>query len=263
MVYTAMDNISLKALAIVVTLLAALLGSYIPLWYERHQKEQIILTHGYIFAKGIFLGTALLHLFPSAITQFSEHYPRLEYPVIGLVVVVTIFALHIIERMAAQLLGKMAAFSNNVTIYLLILLLSIHSIFEGAALGIGDSITEIFIILIAVLAHKSSAAFALVVNMQRHGLKASLVQPVIWLFACMTPLGVLMGSVIKHVLTASNGQITLSIIDAIAAGTFIYIACLEQEDMPALPDAQKSSPVVNVMSFGLGLGLMAVVAIWM
>ena len=257
------ENTTLKLLAVLVTFIAALVGGYLPIWYGRIQKGQALLTHGYFFAKGIFLGTALLHLLPVAITQFASQYPGTEYPVIGLVAILTIFILHVIERYSTNLLGRMAPYSNNVTIYLLILLLSIHSVIEGTALGIGSSFAEILVIFVAVLAHKSSAVFALVVKMLRHGFERKTIGPVVLIFACMTPLGILLGSMISKLLVAYNGHVILSVIDAIAAGTFIYIACLEQDDMPELVETAAKAPFKEIVSFGLGIGIMAIVAVWL
>lgn len=256
-----METAGLKSIAIVTTLFAALVGGYLPLWYKRQQRGQALLTQGYHFAKGIFLGAALMHLLPAAEIQFEKAYPNWDYPLMGLVVLVTIFLLHAIEHYSINVLGRFAKLSTNITIYLLIFTLSIHSIIEGAALGVGGGLAEIMIILIAVLAHKSADAFALVINMQRRGFKTSIVHPVMVIFACMTPFGVLLGSLINHLAAANDNNIMLALIDAITAGTFIYIACLEQDDMPELNEASNDSSW-NIVSLGVGIVVMAVVAFW-
>ena len=257
-----MDNFSLKAFGMISTLVVSLIGGYLPLWYERQHRGQVLLTRGYYFAKGIFLGAALMHLMPTAHTHFEHAYPDLDYPMMGFVVLLTIFVLHAIEHYSVAILGRFAKLSSHMTIYLLILTLSMHSIIEGAALGVGTSVAEITIILIALLAHKSADSFALVINMQRHGFKRSTITPVMLVFSCMTPLGVTLGAALTYLVSgAGSNWLLMAYVDAITAGTFIYIACLEQGDMPELHDSPGET-TWETLSFGAGILLMSVVAFW-
>jgi len=52
--------------------------------------------------------------------------------------------------------------------WILPLLLSIHSLVEGAALGIEDSVEDTTNVLIAIIGHKMFAAFALGVNLAKN-----------------------------------------------------------------------------------------------
>ena len=51
---------------------------------------------------------------------------------------------------------------SNLTPYLLLIALSIHGFFEGLALGIQEEYNSIFILAIAILAHKWAESFTLV-----------------------------------------------------------------------------------------------------
>ena len=73
---------------------------------------------------------------------------------------------------------------NSLSPYILLLIRSIHSI---------ERISQSFIIAIAVLAHKGSASFALVVDMLKNHMS----------------------------------EISIAFFDALAAGTFLYIAIME------------------------------------
>lgn len=257
-----MELTSLKSITIIATLAAALVGGYLPLWYERQQQGPALINQGYQFAKGIFLGAALMHLLPAAEHQFALLYPNIHYPWIGLIVLVTIFLLHTIEHGSAALLGHFAKVSSRLSVYLLILTLSIHSVIEGAALGVGNQFAQLVVILVAVLAHKSADTFALVINMQRRGFRLPVIHLVMLVFACMTPLGVILGNLMSTEMNAGeNNSLMLALINAITAGTFIYIACLEPEDMVDLKEAPQPG-FSEIISLSLGIMLMAVVAIW-
>lgn len=258
-----METTVLKAIAIVGSLLASLMGGYLPIWYQQQQRGQVWLTRGYFFAKGIFLGAAILHLLPAANEEFAKVFPDLHYPVMGLVALLTIFLLQAIEHLSATMLGRFNQLSNHITIYILIFTLSIHSIIEGAALGIGVGFAEMTVILTAVLAHKGADAFALVINMQRRGYPYKKVYPLMLVFACMTPLGIVLGSVLHSFTADMNGSALLATIDAVTAGTFISIANtpVEQEEMTSLAEKKSILPI-EMLSIGIGISIMAIVAIW-
>lgn len=56
------------------------------------------------------------------------------------------------------------------TSYALLIVLSIHSIIAGMALGTETAIVGAVVILVAILAHKGTEAFALGVSLLRGGL---------------------------------------------------------------------------------------------
>ncbi len=226
-----MENIVLKLISIFVIFLLTLLGGLLPFLSVYRKEEAKFFICGQHFARGIFLGTALLHIFPEAMLGFYRLYPEIDYPVIALILVTTLVLLNLIEYIVLYFFRRSVSETQHFTVYLLIIFLSVHSIIEGAALGVGATVAEILIILIAILAHKGSAAFALVIKMQQYTLSKKFVLKILLLFACMTPLGILAGSVIENFQRGQGGQLTLSIINAITAGTFLFIACFEQEQL--------------------------------
>ena len=107
--------------------------------------------------------------------------------------------------------------------YLLMLALSVHSVFEGLALGLAKTETSCMNMVIAILAHKGTAALSLGISL----VKAfpddlRLIRWLITIFNIATPLGVVIGMVVSNA-----GDIYCVIFSSIAAGTFLYIACTE------------------------------------
>ena len=115
------------------------------------------------------------------------------------------------------------------------------------------------VILIAVLAHKGTAAFALGVSMLRSKMDRKKFLTIIAFFSLMTPLGLFLGYLFSIWLSGNAEQIFEAFFDALAAGTFIYIAIID------ILEEEFSFKSKNLLKFVLvlaGLGMMAVVAIW-
>ena len=83
--------------------------------------------------------------------------------------------------------------------------------------------------MLGILSHKGSAAFALMVSVHEAGIRAKQQKNMLAIFVLMTPLGILIGLVAAFFLS-ENETITALIeggFNALAAGTFIYVATIE------------------------------------
>lgn len=111
----------------------------------------------------------------------------------------------------------------NMTPFILMIALSVHSIFEGLALGLQTDISSVLNIVIAICIHKGAAASSLGISLVKtFPDDFRLCRQLVLLFAIATPLGVGLG-----MLVANAGDIYEVIFSSIAAGSFIYIACSE------------------------------------
>lgn len=109
------------------------------------------------------------------------------------------------------------------TPYVLMLALSVHSIFEGLAVGINDNESEVLNMAIAIVIHKGAASCSLGISLLKtFPNDFGLIRWLIFIFACATPLGVFIG-----MLLASQGELMDIIFSSLAAGTFVYIAASE------------------------------------
>ncbi|XP_077570060.1 zinc transporter ZIP1 [Stigmatopora nigra] len=109
---------------------------------------------------------------------------------------------------------------------MLFLSLSLHSVFEGLAIGLQSTDSKVLEICMAILVHKTIIVFSLSVKLIQSAIRPTWVAAYIGVFAVMTPLGIAIGiSVIEAQLAA--GTLIQSILEGMAAGTFIYITFLE------------------------------------
>ena len=109
------------------------------------------------------------------------------------------------------------------TPFVLMIALSVHSIFEGLALGLTKDEGGIINIVIAILVHKGAAGSSLGISLVKtFPDNFRLCRQLVFIFACATPLGVLIGMAV-----ANAGDVYEVIFNSIAAGSFVYIACTE------------------------------------
>ena len=111
----------------------------------------------------------------------------------------------------------------NMTPFILMIALSVHSIFEGLALGLTGDESSVINIVIAILVHKGAAGSSLGISLVKtFPNDFRLCRQLVAIFAFATPLGVILG-----MLVAEAGDIYEVIFSSIAAGSFVYIACSE------------------------------------
>ncbi|KAM9861413.1 zinc transporter ZIP1 [Aulostomus maculatus] len=137
--------------------------------------------------------------------------------------------------------------------FMLFLSLSLHSVFEGLAIGLQNTDSKVLEICIAILVHKSIIVFSLSVKLVQSAVRPLWVAAYIGVFALMSPLGIAIGiSVIEAKLAA--GALLQAVLEGLAAGTFVYITFLE-----ILPHELNSpgKQLLKVLFILLGFSVMA------
>ncbi|XP_077119694.1 zinc transporter ZIP1-like [Ranitomeya variabilis] len=110
--------------------------------------------------------------------------------------------------------------------FILILSLSLHSIFEGIAIGLQSADTEVLQIAIAILIHKSIIAVSLSLLLMQSNVKVKWFVLSMVMFALMSPIGIGIGIGVMQ--TQSNeSSLIQATLEGLAAGTFVYITFLE------------------------------------
>ena len=257
-------NIELfKLIAFFAIFIAGMTGGLVSKWLSSSSKSKTIFSLGNVFAGGVFLGAGFIHMLPDAQSGFAAITKGADYPWFALVCCAGFLFILMLERVLLPHQHEAApkATSEKKILYPLILMfiLSIHSIIAGIALGIEERITQAIVILFAVLAHKGTAAFALGISMLRSKMERRKFFTFIAFFSFMTPLGLFLGYLFSVWLSGSAEQIFEAVFDALAAGTFIYIAILD------ILNEEFTSKGKNLLKFALvlaGLGIMALVAVW-
>ncbi|XP_067878702.1 zinc transporter ZIP1-like [Heterodontus francisci] len=135
--------------------------------------------------------------------------------------------------------------------FVLVLALSLHSVFEGLAVGLQEASSKVVEICIALSVHKCIIAFSLTLKLVQSRLKWTAVVCCIVTFAVMSPLGIGLGIVLTE---DSSHQLVRSVLEGVATGTFIYITFLE-----ILPHELNSSyqRICKVIMLILGFSLVA------
>eukprot|EP00117_Sycon_ciliatum_P014344 scpid62008/ scgid14636/ Zinc transporter ZIP3; Solute carrier family 39 member 3; Zrt- and Irt-like protein 3 len=106
--------------------------------------------------------------------------------------------------------------------------LSLHSLFEGLALGLqnaSDSVIELFV---AILLHKCVLAFALGIRMVKLKANWKRILLAALIFSAMSPVGVAIGIAVEaHATNEVDRQLVTACLQGIATGTFLFVVFLE------------------------------------
>ena len=110
---------------------------------------------------------------------------------------------------------------HSITSYILVIALSVHSIFEGIALGLQRTSIRLFYLFLAILSHKWVEALTIGINFNNSQLEYETVKFIL-LFASMTPIGIILG-----IIFAGTSDLIEGFFFAVSSGTFLYISASE------------------------------------
>jgi len=280
-----MSLFELKVVAALAILAVGVVGGVIPLLAARHDTSRRFLSLGNALAGGIFLGAGFIHLLPEAGEALEG---VVDYPLAPLLAAVGVVALLLIDRVLFETSHGVESGEDGDArqpIYPLVLLvvLSIHSVIAGIALGIEPEVAASLLVMTAILFHKGSAAFALMVSVQAAGADRRRLRRVLTIFVVMTPLGIMLGALASGIFQGDAALLVEGSFNALAAGTFIYVAILDvidaemtrtddriahfvrssllgEDDVP-MPEKDTDRIAKFVLIF-VGLISMAVLALW-
>ena len=232
-------------------------GGLIPRLLATTKRGQTLLTLGSGFAGGVFLGAGIIHLLGDSHEFFAEATGGAEYPYFLLVGGIGFLLILFLEKVLVRADETDAAKGSHP--FILLVVLSLHSFIAGTALGLETELSAALVLLLAILAHKSFAAFALGSSFQESGLPARRYFSLIAIFSIMTPLGVLLGAGLSEILQSQTALEFEAIFDGLAGGTFIYVASM---DVIGHTFDDRRLRVAKFTAIALGFALMALLAIW-
>jgi zinc transporter 1/2/3 len=250
--------LSFKVLAALLIFLTSLVAVIYPVKMRAHPTHHPILERADAFASGIFLGTALFHMLPDAITSFRSFFPNIHYPIAESLCAFGFLALLLLERISEY--ASFAKRSANHIAYMMTLILVIHALIEGSALGVNTTFATVSVIFLAIIAHKSSESFALAVILNKGTLKLKVLITIISVFALMTPLGIFLGASLTQYLQLKEAIFITATFNALAAGTFLYMSTLHHINHHHHKEDGES--LIEYVYLVMGLFVMAVVAYW-
>ena len=280
-----MSLIEIKIVAALAILAVGIIGGIIPLLAARHDTSRRFLSLGNALAGGIFLGAGFIHLLPEAAEALEG---VVDYPLAPLLAAIGVVALLLIDRVLfeaghATELERDGGARQPIYPVVLLVVLSIHSVIAGIALGIEAELAASLLVLVAILSHKGSAAFALMVSVQAAGADRGRLKRVLTIFVVMTPLGIVLGTLASGLFEGHAALLVEGSFNALAAGTFVYVAILDVIDaeMSRSDDriarfvrssllgdgdmqmpAQDTDRITKFVLISVGLVSMALLALW-
>jgi len=265
--------VEIKWFAVAAILLVTLAGGYWPLAKRDIARRPGGFSTGQAFAAGVFLALALFMMFPAALHLFAVAFPAIHYPLAALGALAAFLGLLLLEhrhaeeedaaREAVEKTGGAAGTAGEVELsspefpIIMTVMIAIPSFLLGAALGVGDDTGSVVMILVAILAHKGTAAFALVLNLVRSTLSPGMVYGVFSLFVIATPLGIGVGEEIEEHLLGPGVVITKAVILSLASGTFLYLATVHGLRHSAMIRSCATHKGFAAFIFGLALTALA------
>jgi len=262
--------VEIKLLLSLAVLAAGLLGGAIPLRGRAGSQTGRLLGWGNGFAAGVFLGAGLIHMLPDAYAAVAALGWAAAWPsgfaalaFLGLLLVEHVLlpehAHEQVHEPAAERFDH-APERGAVTPYTVLAALSVHSLLAGLALGATPEVNRALVIFLAILAHKSTAGFALGVSLLRGGVAPARSWRLLVLFAVSTPLGILLGAGLHESLSGRTQQALDACFLSLAAGTFVYVATM---DILREEFTEPESRFGKWLCVAVGVAVMALLALWL
>ena len=145
--------------------------------------------------------------------------------------------------------------------FALILALSVHSIFDGLAIGLQPAASLVLQVGLAIAVHKTIFAFSLGVRFARRTINessSSSSYAVIYLgcFTLASPLGVLLGVIFDTVAAEFAWRVFVTgTLQALATGTLMYVTFFEVLCKEFNTRTDSTSSLVNISGFILGISV--------
>lgn len=139
---------------------------------------------------------------------------------------------------------------------MLLTALSLHSVFEGLAIGLQATIDSVLQIFLALTLHKCIVAFSIGLNNVQSHFTLKIICLLNLFFSLMSPIGIGMGIGIGHL---SADQLTTDVVTAvlqgIACGTFLYVVFMEILPHEFMAKRNRPDRLLKVLCFLIGLGV--------
>ncbi len=243
-----------KILAAFLILVIALVAGFLP-FKKKRSNTHFEFPVGEAVACGVFLGAGLIHMLGDSAQEFI--HLGYHYPFAFLIAGTSFLILLLLEHIGTEIQGHGGSHVKSMAL-LATLMLSIHSLLEGAAVGMSGDFLTALVLAFAIIAHKWAASFSLSMQINKSSFSFLAGLGLFLIFAIMTPLGIFLGDFI--ITSTGNHPLLTPIFSALAAGTFLYIGTLH-----GLRRAIMIERCCNIREFSFmiaGFALMAVVAIW-
>ena len=222
---------TIQSIYLVLILLIAFAGGYFPFAKPGQVRTNGGFPRGEAFSSGVFLALSLTMLLPSAFHIFQKQLPEINYPIGSAIAIIAFLCLLAMEHMTIHSIAGARSEVDHERLparipLVMTTMIALPSFFLGTTLGMSDN-TGATLVFIAVILHKGTAAFALMLTMVRSTLSRTQTVILFTLFALSTPVGIIFGGFVHNELTASTILIKATVL-ALGAGTFLYMGTLHE-----------------------------------
>jgi len=111
--------------------------------------------------------------------------------------------------------------------FVLLVSLSLHSIFEGMAIGLQRKVDSVVQLFIVVIIHKSVIAFSLGLSVVQSKLTLGLTVVCCSMFCLASPLGLALGIALDDIKDSVAASVSSGVLQGLACGTFLYVTFFE------------------------------------
>ena len=248
-------------------LLVAWVGGALPFAIGRSDRS---LHVALALSTGVFLGAVFLHMLPSVsalgtasnAVGVSALDPDLVLPArahghgmqtgVWFFVLLGVLGVYLAEALILRRHDHDDQHRHRAVGYAALSGLSIHAFTTGVGLSAAQASHVLGTpLLLAILVHKGFEAFSLVTVFRLADLRQSNLVKLLVFFSLVTPLGMILGEAV----TVQIGQTGLTLLTALAAGTFLYVCLCE-----LLPEVfhHQEDIVMKITLLALSIGGMAV-----
>jgi len=113
--------------------------------------------------------------------------------------------------------------------FLVVLAISLHAVFEGIAMGLTNNIRSVWLLFIAISAHKYVISFCISMQFVTSGLKPLLSIIYFSTFAIISPVGAGIGILLSETVKseAETQGVVVTVLQGLATGTLLYVVFFE------------------------------------
>lgn len=287
-----------KAIAVMALFLMAAGGCATAKYMQAGRDDPVgerFLLFGNVLSAGVLLAASLVHMLPDATEGIEASLPDFPLPLAPAIAGAAFTCLVLIEEAieavqetgepdmkrrgsklerqvsrsesrrgsttgghSAPMVPAGAGAVQEIKAFLLFAALSFHSMAEGLGLGAADNAGVFISVLVAILAHKFLAGFALGSSMAQSGLPTWRFWAFVFIFSIASPIGAVLGAVLSGA-SGFESTLTSGLCLALASGTFLQVSTME-----LLPQALSSGKhrVIASVALVLGFSFMTLLAIW-
>jgi len=113
--------------------------------------------------------------------------------------------------------------------FLVVLAISLHAVFEGIAMGLTNNERSVWLLFIAISAHKYVISFCISMQFVTSGLKPLLSIIYFSTFALISPVGAGIGILLSETVKseAETQTVVVTVLQGLATGTLLYVVFFE------------------------------------